>query len=142
MPRPFAALVLSAALLPLGGCHPFGDHDADLAFHGAPAVTPAAPVAAQPFTLSFTIVNRGDRDVGRFRWRVVRDGGVTVGSGEIGHLDEDKRRRIDLSLVEPAGTVTYAIAIDTGDRIDEDDENNNTAAITVTVAPAVPVATG
>ncbi len=126
---PVACVV--AALL--SGCNSYDDDAYDFRFEVGPTIDPNPPVANEAFEISFRARNSGDWDAEDVLWTVYRDD-TAVENGYI-DLDENESRDVNVLMdADTPGVHTYRVELDSDDHFDEDDESNNEASITVTVA--------
>lgn len=131
-----AVAVLGALALLLASCHNHYDNGYDFGFEVGPTVDPDPPIANQAFDLRFRARNSGDWDAEDVRWTVYRDG-TEVATGLIDLDDHESRDVVVLMGPDTAGTHTYRVELDRHDSYNEDDEGDNEAAITVTIAAMI-----
>lgn len=111
------------------------EDDVELSF-GEPLNVSSYPIAGQPFSLRFTIRNRGGMQANNVRWRLLRNG-VFIGGGTVVNLFASSESPLQgLTITEyEGGDHYYEVLLDPFNEFREYDESDNRALIIVNVAP-------
>ncbi len=112
----------------------------DLAFSGAPVLTPAAPTTAQTTNVAFTMINSGNVDAGSFSWKAyIEDDAVATGTVASLAQGATQAASFMLPAMEPVAHA-ISIVIDPTSAIQDRNRGNNEAAfnLTPTVDPTTP----
>jgi len=96
------------------------------------------PSVGQSIPFTITIVNSGNSDAGSFRVRLDGQGGVSSTSAAVSGLPAGGRRSISLSLPLTRSVETFSVHLDDMLQVDEGNEANNDAEVTVTAAATTP----
>jgi hypothetical protein len=97
-------------------------------------VDPLQPEAGAQFKLKVHIENLNDVYAPRVTWRLRQDG-VTQATAFLTGLEGRENMTLDVTVNANSGTFTYAFQLNWDGSLEEADEGNNTALVTVTVQP-------
>jgi subtilase family serine protease/pimeloyl-ACP methyl ester carboxylesterase len=103
---------------------------------GTLALSPNAPTASQPITLSTTISNSGNATATSVAWQVKVDGSI-IGSGTLATLAAGASAPIVVSSATAFATGPHSaqLTVDPANLISESTRNNNTSTLDFTVRP-------
>lgn len=129
-------LGLTLAIVLLAGC----SGEEDVGNRPDPAVRsitvdPLQPEAGTQFKLKVRIENLTDVYTPRVTWRL-RQNGVTQTTSSLSGFEGRENMTLDVTVNATPGTYTYAFQLNWDGSLEEADEGNNTALITVTVQPS------
>ncbi len=129
--------LIGLLLLGLAACGGTPKSTVDVTFFTSATVSPASPVAAQNYAVSFNLENADEQHstLRNVQWTVARNGTANAYSGVIPALVSHQPVPIALTDHQVPGTYTYTVVLDPNNQILEINKSNNTATIVVTVVP-------